>query len=279
MNKKKLFKKHLLDFGLRYFSESSKYNSWVRTKYLESKISREKKIKFQKYLSKHQKSTKYKLGIEFYDLIAENIDLLYLTHSMKFTDILESGFNILRGIENNKIVLDIGCNAGYQTSFYAIHKKYNNFIGIDISKKSIDLAKKKYRSQEFPNLRFVYKYNDLKKIKFDIITDSQCLCTLNNQNLNKILNYILPLLKNDGNIISVSNLPTESITENFLNKLKKKNLFIKKIKPIFVNTLFGIQVYSKLELSKLNNNFIIDVNSYFKKLRKKLSILNITKFI
>ena len=53
-----------------------------------------------------------------------------LIHSMKSNEILNSGKSIMNEIKDNNNILDIGCNSGYLTSFYAKVLPKSNLIGL-----------------------------------------------------------------------------------------------------------------------------------------------------
>ena len=62
--------------------------------------------------------------------------------SMKSNEILNSGLSVINELKENSNIVDVGCNSGYLTSFYAKVFPNSNFIGFDKSKNSILQASK-----------------------------------------------------------------------------------------------------------------------------------------
>jgi len=104
-------------------------------------------------------------------------------------------------IGSGKKVLDLGCGTGYGS--FLIYQNHNEVVGIDISQKAINYAKKKYKGPTYlicsaENLPFNNEVFDAV-IAFEIIehvSDPQ-----------KVINEIKRVLKNDGQLfISSPNL-------------------------------------------------------------------------
>ena len=109
-NIKLSLKKHLIDFGLKFFDNYNSFSKW-QTRYLNNlNISNNNKKKYLNFLDKNQINKNYNLPIEFYDLIASNQRLNIITHSMKSNDILCNGISMINELNDNTSLLDIGCN-------------------------------------------------------------------------------------------------------------------------------------------------------------------------
>ena len=134
---KNSLKKHLTDFGLKFFNNFDQYDLWQEDYFEKSNISSDNKKKYLRFLEKNLRSKSYSLGDDFYDLIAKQKKLMLITHSMKSNEILNSGLSVINELKENSNILDIGCNSGYLTSFYAKKFPKSNFIGFDKSKNSI----------------------------------------------------------------------------------------------------------------------------------------------
>ena len=76
-------------------------------------------------------------------------------------------------------------------------------------------------------------------------------------------------------IISISNLRNEDKADVFIKLFFKKGLFVESISPLFADSLNGIVAYTKIIFTKKNNNNNHDLNLYFNKIRKKISIVNL----
>ena len=194
---------------------------------------------------------------------------------MKSNEILNSGLSVINELKENSNILDIGCNSGYLTSFYAKIFPNSNFIGFDKSKNSILQAFKIFNFEQYNNLVLSYDYNILNKYRFNFIIDTQCFCTLNKKELFVILELLKKSLHSNVKIISISNLRNEENADIFLKLFLKKGLFVESISPLFVDTLSGIVAYTKIIFSKKNNNNNYNLNLYFNNIRKKISIVNL----
>ena len=272
---KNSLKKHLTNFGLRFFNNFDQYDLWKENYFEKSNISNDTKIKYLRFLEKNLRNKSYSLGDEFYDLIATEKKLMLITHSMKSNEILNSGLSVIDELKENSNILDIGCNSGYLTSFYAKAFPNSNFIGFDKSKNTILQAFKIFNFEQHNNLVLSYDYNILKKYRFNFITDTQCFCNLNKKELFTILELLKNSFHSNIKIISISNLRNEKNADIFLKLFLKKGLFVERISPLLIDTLNGIVAYTKIIFSKKNNNFDYDLNLYFKNVRKKISIVNL----
>ena len=272
---KNSLKKHLTDFGLKFFNNFDQYGLWQEDYFEKSNISTDTKKKYLRFLEKNLRSNSYSLGDDFYDLIAKQKKLMLIAHSMKSNEILNSGLSVINELKENSNIVDIGCNSGYLTSFYAKVFPNSNFIGFDKSKNSILQASKIFNFEQYNNLVLSYDYNILYQHKFNFIIDTQCFCTLNKKELFVILELLKNSLHSNVKIISISNLRNEENTDIFLKLFLKKGLFAESISPLYVNTLSGIVAYTKIIFSEKNNNNNYNLNLYFNNIRKKISIVNL----
>tara|TARA_B100001027_G_scaffold64011_1_gene43299 strand:+ start:80 stop:931 length:852 start_codon:yes stop_codon:yes gene_type:complete len=272
---KKSLKKHLTNFGLKFFNNFDQYALWKENYFEKSNISTGTKKKYLRFLEKNLRNKSYSLSDDFYDLIAKQKKLMLITHSMKSNEILNSGLSVIDELKENSNILDIGCNSGYLTSFYAKVFPNCNFIGFDKSRNAILQAFKIFNFEQYNNLVLSCDYNIFKKYRFNFITDTQCFCTLNKKDLFNILELLKKSFHSNIKIISISNLRNEKNADIFLKLFLKKGLFVESISPLFVDTLNGIVAYTKIIFTQKNNNYNYDLNLYFKNVRKKISIVNL----
>ena len=275
LNKKIELKKHLKNFGLVFFDYKNDYNEWANEKLNNLKINKDEKEKYLSYLRMNKLKRNYYLDVNFYNLVAKYIDLSIILHSMKSKDILVSGYSVCESLLDHSDILDLGCNAGYLSSFYSKLFSMSKVIGYDKSENSIKLAKKIYNKNIFKNLSFTCKFCSIKNKKFDYIIDTQCLSSLNSKELDKTAFEIFELLKSSGKLVTVSSLGSELVTHNFINIFAKNNLYVENMSEVLVNTIYGLKAYTKIVISKDKNNYIIVVEDYFNKLRKKISLLKV----
>ena len=272
---KNSLRKHLTNFGFKFFNNFDQYEFWKENYFEKSNISFDTKKKYLRFLEKTRRNKSYSLDNDFYDLIAKQKNLMLITHSMKSNEILNSGLSVINELKENSNILDIGCNAGYLTSFYAQIFPNSNFIGFDKSRNSILQASRIFNFEQRNNLILSYDHNILKKYRFNFVTDTQCLCTLNKKELFAILELLKSSLHSNVKIISISNLRNEENADIFLKLFLKKGLFVESISPLFVDTLSGTVAYTKIIFTKKNNNDNHNLNLYFKNVRKKISIVNL----
>ncbi|RJR15639.1 class I SAM-dependent methyltransferase [Candidatus Microgenomates bacterium] len=101
-----------------------------------------------------------------------------------------------RNLVKNKTLLDLGCGDGYGAMILA--RRAKKVTGIDIDKKTIDKASKKYRAA---NIDFkvipAQKINTLKKT-FDIVTAFELIEHLSQDDQQKCIEQIKSVLKTDG---------------------------------------------------------------------------------
>jgi 2-polyprenyl-3-methyl-5-hydroxy-6-metoxy-1,4-benzoquinol methylase len=116
----------------------------------------------------------------------------------------------LKNIDSNDSVLDVGCGNG--SVAYDLSKKAKRVVGIDISKKNIELARKKFSGK---NLQFIL--GDATKIKlptnFDIIILSNVL-----EHIEERVNF----LKKLGEISPKLLIRVPLITRDWISVFKKE---------------------------------------------------------
>lgn len=116
-----------------------------------------------------------------------------------FADLIFWRYNYAGKSVRNKSVLDVGCGTGYGTNCLA-NLGAEKVTGIDISKKFIDIAKKKYIK---PNVRFevldALKLERLEE-KFDIITCFEVLEHLPIGTHEEFLSDVGRILKSEGKL-------------------------------------------------------------------------------
>ena len=272
---KSSLRKHLTNFGFKFFNNFDQYDLWKENYFKKGNIPSDIKKKYLCFLEKNLKNKSYSLGDDFYDLIAKQKKLMLITHSMKSNEILNSGLSVINELKENSNIVDIGCNSGYLTSFYAKVFPNSNIIGFDKSKNSISQAFKIFNFEQYDNLVLSYDYNILNKYRFNFIIDTQCFCTLNKKELFLILELLKKSLHSNAKIISISNLRNEENAGIFLKLFLKKGLFIESISPLYVDTISGIVAYTKIIFSEKNNNNNYNLKLYFDNIRKKISLVNL----
>jgi cyclopropane fatty-acyl-phospholipid synthase-like methyltransferase len=174
-----------------------------------------------------------KIDYGFYDhIFHKNKGIRSAWHHIKFNFIKKK-------IKIKDKHLDIGCGSG---TFISLLK--NRFsVGLDISKKQIDFAKKKYGK----NNRKFYCYKKkiiLKKNFFDSISIIELIEHLTNKQINDLLNQSFNVLKKGGKVyITTPNyLSFWPILELILNKVSNvsyEHQHINKFNPFKIKKIIN----------------------------------------
>ena len=165
-------------------------------------------------------------------------------------------FNLIKKkINKNDFHLDIGCGSG--TFISQLNNKLN--IGIDISKKQIKYAKKKYGSKD----KKFFSYNKKIPIKLNII-DSVSLIELiehlTDKEINNLMNQIHNILKRNGKVYIT--------TPNYLSLWPVLELIVNKIS----NVSYEHQHINKFNV--INYKKIIDNKKFKIKACKSFMLLS-----
>jgi ubiquinone/menaquinone biosynthesis C-methylase UbiE len=141
-------------------------------------------------------------------------------------------------------VLEVGCSGGYQLNKYfnSLNLKKNPyFLGIDLSSKAINFAKKKYKTLHFKQVSSL-KIQNLNK-KFDMIILGFFLFLLDREEIFNQFNEVVKSLKKDGILIINDFFP--KISHYNLSKHSKK---IKIYKMRYDKFLTESHLFKKLHL-------------------------------
>jgi len=189
------------------------------------------------------------------------------------------GMVLLKSIaKKSEKILDFGCGEGTRLNWAAQHKKES--LGLDISQKGIELARKKY-----PKLNF--KKADLEKVplkdeSFDLVYSAYVLEHL--QSPEKVLKEALRLLKPNGYLLLIApnyGAPNrcsppfkgsrqKKLIRGFINDFAKQDqLNWNKVTPISTNGKYDVDwdttiepyIGSLINFLKYHNFKIIQANS------------------
>lgn len=198
----------------------------------------------------------------FFDIAASHNLFIKILHSIKSVNIAQSCMGVIDEITDNSNILDLGCNVGYLSSFYAKYFPNSLITGIDVNKKSI--LKAKEINQNIKNLEFFNNYEDIKNKKFDFIIDTQCLSTLHDENIIKeTIKKVRNLTKDKGKLISISNIVSAEHYDELISLFNKNNFYIYELYPFPVEALDDIEIYTKLILTEENKKINVNASTYF----------------
>lgn len=171
-------------------------------------------------------------------------------------------------LTNNNIsnILDLGCGDGKVLKKFATKYPEKKFIGVDISKKNIELAKK----QNFaPNVEYIV-HNVCNSFEFtqkiDLVFSFSVIQYFNIENSKKLLENLINIISDEGCILHMSipdlNHKNKLLLEDKFNLVKfifnlMKSIFRKKLQ--YNNNSY---FWSKDELISQYHKYFFDVNSY-----------------
>jgi len=153
---------------------------------------------------------------------------------------------------SGKKVLDIGCGAGQITDY--LTQKGFEVIGLDFSHKLLKIAKR-----NFPNSKFIladiceYEQNE----QVDGIITKDVLFHLSDENLVSVLQKFRRMIKPNGNLCIIMDMPKEAGEQIFVEELDEKHqiyynyLTPEKLRDLLEKTGFNIE---NIQLVKDNDN-------------------------
>jgi demethylmenaquinone methyltransferase/2-methoxy-6-polyprenyl-1,4-benzoquinol methylase len=186
--------------------------------------------------------------IKFFDKNAHNWDFKEKTRTYKILEKIIKRIK-LKSYEN---VLDLGCGTGICYPY--LKEKFNNYIGVDISPKMIEIAKRKFPKAKFMNKDF--EETKLKKNFFDLVLIFNAFPHFDKT---KTVRKVRSILKKRGKLVIA-----HSFKLNEINKIHKKTehkiikkhiLTVKEIKKLlksfgFKNILYDNKRHFYIEAEK-----------------------------
>ena len=158
-----------------------------------------------------------------------------------------------------KKILDFGCGVGNSSYFLSQYFSHSKIYGIDISKNSIEIAKKR----DINNCVFnVYNGEDIffDENFFDIIFISNVFHHIDHQNHFYLLKKIKELLKENGSLFFFEHNTLNPVTLKIVNDC----IFDKDAK--LLNFLYTKKLFKKVGFRKIDLKFILFIPPKFKKL-------------
>ena len=213
---------------------------------------------------------------KFFKNLKKESDNYFLRNKDAFDDIDIDYQNIKELIESTKIkaksILEIGCFDGRILDIYRKFLKPQKTYGVELSKKAILNAKKKYKGVKFFNLSSL----EISKIKskFDLVICGAFLYQLERKHIFNQFDSIYRILNNNGFLIikdfdplfkhtnsNRHNKKIKSYKTNYDNFLIESGLFdliykkkyfdnFKKDKINFKSNDFSITLYKKIDFIK-----------------------------
>ena len=163
--------RYLQSWGLREFHDEASYYQWQR-----SILSEEELRDLQRLIEQRHGGEQVDYDIEFYDVLAHR-DFVPVLYSQRFNYFLTIGSSVCSRIPPADRVLDFGCGVGILTLFYAQQYPDIEFLGIDRSSRSIEMACLEAKKRQLPNVRFEVSQVPQDSISgiYDLILSTQAL--------------------------------------------------------------------------------------------------------
>jgi len=256
-------KDHLEYLGIQNFPDNS-YWDWGGEKIVNAiGISGLKKLeKLRKSIINNNASQSQRLS--FYNYIS-NYKVSSIVHSMKADAIRASGEMVLKYMPTGSLkILDIGCNTGHLTTWYALNRTDSSITGIDISEIAIDTARIITKKLNIKNVEYINgdPSVELKLKKFDVIVDTQSVFEANNRK--KMIELVSELTMLKGVFISIPQATNLHEFIKFTDEICSAGLNIYKTKPVVFSDLGEVGGYLMLiaghEKPESNINIESDYN-------------------
>ncbi len=139
---------YLQSWGLKRFSDEASYHEWQSATLPSHDLQA-----LQSLVERRHGGENEEADIQFYDLLAK-LPLLPVLYSQRFDYYLKIGTLLSQRLFSAKRVLDFGCGVGILTCFYAQEHPDVEFLGIDRSERSIEMAQAEARKRHLSNVQF-----------------------------------------------------------------------------------------------------------------------------
>jgi tRNA G46 methylase TrmB len=162
---------YLRSWGLREFHDEASYYEWQRATLPQKDLEA-----LQSLIQQRQGGENEEADIQFYDLLA-NPPFLSVLYSQRFDYYLKIGSLISTRLVSAEHVLDFGCGVGILTCFFAQQHPKTQFVGIDRSFQSIEMARCEAEKRHISNVQFMVSHHldALPSAPYDYILSTQAL--------------------------------------------------------------------------------------------------------
>ena len=139
---------YLQSWGLREFHDEAAYYEWQRTTLSPQDLQSLQSLVEQRLGGENEQA-----DIQFYDLLAK-LPLLSVLYSQRFDYFRQIGLLLSPRVSSAEHVLDFGCGVGILTCFFSQQYPEVQFVGIDRSSRSIEMAQDEARKRHLLNVQF-----------------------------------------------------------------------------------------------------------------------------
>lgn len=166
-----VFVQYLQSWGLREFHDEASYYEWQR-----DTLSQQDLQTLHAFVEQRQGGEDNEADIQFYDFLAQP-RILSVLYSQRFDYFRKIGSLISPRLSSTEHVLDFGCGVGILTCWFAQQYPETQFVGIDRSGRSIDVAREAAKARHIPNVQFqVIQGDSIPPVgAYDCILSTQAL--------------------------------------------------------------------------------------------------------
>ncbi len=161
--------RYLQSWGLREFHDEPSYYDWQR-----ANLSAHSLHKLQSLVEQRQGGENKEADTAFYDLLAIP-PFLSILYSQRFDYFRQIGLLLSPRLSSAEQVLDFGCGVGILTCFFAQQHPKIQFVGMDRSIQSIEVAQGEARKRRLSNVQFHLNQDHHASVFFDCILSTQVL--------------------------------------------------------------------------------------------------------
>jgi len=140
--------RYLQSWGLKEFHDEASYYEWQR-----ATLSSQELQALQSLVEQRQGGENEEADIQFYDLLAKP-PLLSVLYSQRFDYFRKIGALLSLRLSSAEHVLDFGCGVGILTCFFAQQHPDVQFVGLDRSARSIEMAQAEAKKRILSNVQF-----------------------------------------------------------------------------------------------------------------------------
>ena len=194
--------------GLTYFNSPEKYWQWVYRK-----IDRNSADKIKSLFAERAKGN-IKDSRAFYSFLAQQKnDLIALNFEYSLLRIIADW--VLRHLPTRGKIVELGCNTGFLSLYYAINRPDAIIIGLDNSLEAIEQAKRRSSKYKVDNIQFIHA--DANEVSDDRLTDASCIITgrLLSELFSPVMRFRRDALSLD---YQVSQTGLDELIKNVINK-------------------------------------------------------------
>ena len=233
--------KHLNEYSLFKFESFQEIEEYAYSNFPELS---EKEIEMLNNREMADSSNSLLNNLKFYNEVASSNALRSIILSEKFGSYVKCSETILNTLKNPKKILDIGCNVGYLTTWYAKNFVDSMIIGIDNSTESINYANKMKNKMQIDNVHFQamdLNYMKFSRKSFDAIIDTQSIYY--SEKRSKVFSLIQKLITDNGLLITAPAIGELEKIELYLSDIRQSDLIIKSFDFIKVKNLGDFSHY------------------------------------